>query len=324
MISIIIPVYNGEKFIARAINSILSQSYKDWELVIVDDHSTDQTSQLINQKYSKDCRIKLIRNKNKGVTMARIAGAKESSFETLFFMDADDTLSPNSLSFLNYCYQQYPSSDVIIGDIIHVNGTSQYREIYGYGDIDTGEELFNWIITNKVGFIWGKLIKKELFLSLPVVPVNLKFCEDFIQMLQICYFSKEIHHCGHATYMYYQTSNSACNKPLHKKEYALRFLLLCDYIDLLCNKLNLSCQNKNRLYAMNLYYSRLYLWINGKWPKKSKMKRNYLEYLNIHDVMSDSILSGKKRILTQWTRICPFFFSMFYVALLKYKYHRIK
>ena len=240
-------------------------------------------------------------------------------------MDADDTLPCNALQDMDITLQQYPDCDMVIGDIIHIESKDRKLAEYGKYKMQSGQELFNWIIDNRTGFLWGKLIRKDLFLSLPVVPTDMKFCEDFIQMLQLSYRAKEVRHCQAPTYEYYQTINSACNTILTRKEYAHRFYLLCHYIALLSACSEYTEQAQSRLKAMFLYYCRLYLWVNGHWPKNGvNIKKQYKKYISENNVMQDHILQGQRGVLTRLTAYLAPLFSIGYVFLLRHKYHRIK
>jgi len=98
IISVILPTYNGEKFIARAINSVLNQTFKDFELIIVDDGSTDNTAQVIKEFQKKDNRIKYIWQKNSGApARPRNTGIKHAQGEYIAFLDHDDEWLPEKL-----------------------------------------------------------------------------------------------------------------------------------------------------------------------------------------------------------------------------------
>ncbi len=97
MVSIVLPVYNGEKFLAIAIESILNQTYPDWELLVVDDGSKDSTATICDAFATRDSRIKVYHQQNGGVNAARAKGIDNASGEFLTFLDADDTFSPDAL-----------------------------------------------------------------------------------------------------------------------------------------------------------------------------------------------------------------------------------
>src|SRR5688572_13630116 len=96
-ISIIIPAYNAAATIAETIESLLSQNFKDWEAVVVDDGSTDQTVNIIKGYTKTDTRIQLISQPNVGLAGARNTGIKHAHFEWILFLDADDWISDNFL-----------------------------------------------------------------------------------------------------------------------------------------------------------------------------------------------------------------------------------
>ena len=89
-ISIIVPIYNGAKYINKCIEMIINQTFKDFELIIIDDGSTDNTSDMCNEYAKKDKRIKVISKKNEGTWAARNRGIDESRGKYIIFFDCDD------------------------------------------------------------------------------------------------------------------------------------------------------------------------------------------------------------------------------------------
>ena len=89
MFSVIIPLYNKSHTIERALKSVLNQTYKNFEAIIVDDGSTDNGIEIVN-KYTSDARIKILKQKNQGVSIARNEGVKNSLYQYIAFLDADD------------------------------------------------------------------------------------------------------------------------------------------------------------------------------------------------------------------------------------------
>ena len=98
MISVIIPVLNGEKEIKKSLQSIMNQSYKNIEIVVIDNGSTDNTVKIIKELQGIDNRIKLFISKLKGVSNARNLGLKKSMGDYIMFVDADDTIDENMLT----------------------------------------------------------------------------------------------------------------------------------------------------------------------------------------------------------------------------------
>ena len=100
MISVIVPVYNAERYISLCIEKILKQTYNDFELILVDDGSTDKSGQICDTHPQKDKRIKVVHKKNGGVSSARNRGIQEATSKFISFIDADDEVNENYLSHL--------------------------------------------------------------------------------------------------------------------------------------------------------------------------------------------------------------------------------
>ncbi|HMQ10633.1 MAG TPA: glycosyltransferase [Oligoflexia bacterium] len=115
--SIILPTYNRKNFLKRAINSVLMQEYMHWELIIVDDGSTDGTYQYLWQNYNQFTNIKILQIQNSGPAIAMNIGAKEATGEILFFLGSDDAIVNNHLSFRMKMHIQNPNTDIFHGGI---------------------------------------------------------------------------------------------------------------------------------------------------------------------------------------------------------------
>ena len=99
-ISVIVPVYNVEKFLPFCIESIINQTYKDLEIILIDDGSTDTSLAICNEYSKKDKRIKVIHQENHGLSHARNTGIENASCDYLSFIDADDIISPYFYEYL--------------------------------------------------------------------------------------------------------------------------------------------------------------------------------------------------------------------------------
>lgn len=99
-ISVVIPVYNAENYIEECINSVLRQTYHDWELILVDDGSTDNSGLFCDKIAKNDDRIKVIHQENAGVTCARENGVFASTGAFIYFLDADDTIDSDTLEYM--------------------------------------------------------------------------------------------------------------------------------------------------------------------------------------------------------------------------------
>jgi len=97
LVSIITPMYNGERFVGQTIESVLSQNYQKWEMIIVDDGSTDKGAEIVNKYILKDSRIQLVKQKNGGSASARNNGIRLAKGQYIALLDADDTWNPDFL-----------------------------------------------------------------------------------------------------------------------------------------------------------------------------------------------------------------------------------
>lgn len=160
-VSIIVPVYKAEKYLHRCVDSILSQSFTDWECILVDDGSPDRSGAICDEYAQKDARIRVIHKENGGVSSARNLGLEQAVGEWITFIDADDFISDNYLTAI-----EYSSKDIIILESKMVNGSEQ-REFTKLtpcisSNIESYKEIIEKYIRRAIMKVpWGKFIKKE-------------------------------------------------------------------------------------------------------------------------------------------------------------------
>ncbi len=171
-ISIIIPTFNRENKILKAIESVLSQTYKDWELIIVDDGSTDKTKDKI-QKYLHNEKIKYIYQTNKGVGAARNLGVRNATGDVICFLDSDDQFVPQKLSLQLGGHIKY-NKNISICNSIEVRNRIQKRGYRGK-DILINKEYF---LNNRPPHSASFLMYKKTFFSKLQFDENLKALED--------------------------------------------------------------------------------------------------------------------------------------------------
>ena len=119
--SIIIPVYNVEPYLRECLDSVLQQSYGDWEAVCVDDGSTDGSAAILTEYAARDSRFRIITQPNGGLSAARNTGLDNAQGDYILFLDSDDWLESNTLEILN-THLQPPNSDLLRPDILCFNG----------------------------------------------------------------------------------------------------------------------------------------------------------------------------------------------------------
>ena len=128
--SIVIPVYNAEKYLGECIDSVLAQSFRDFELILVDDGSKDSSGEICDEYAKKDERIRVIHQLNGGVTSARKAGVEAASAEWIMFVDADDKVTTDGLQRLVEVQKSDSELDIVEGSYqwFYPDGTSKLRQ----------------------------------------------------------------------------------------------------------------------------------------------------------------------------------------------------
>lgn len=163
MISIIVPVYNTANYLAQCVDSIICQSYTDWELILVDDGSKDQSGMICDEYAKRDNRIMVIHQSNNGVSSARNAGINYAKGEYLCFVDADDWLEPSFL--IDFQFNKIKVDFYIGGYIFNTYGTpfscKKYEEICCSGLLEIRDEFFRQNLQTN-GYPWGKLYKSSI------------------------------------------------------------------------------------------------------------------------------------------------------------------
>jgi len=158
MISIIIPAYKAEKYIAETINSVLNQTYTDWELIIVDDGSTDNTAQIIKQFCEKDNRIQYSFKENSGVSDTRNKGMSMAKGELFALLDADDLWNSNKLEEVNKAFHKH-KIDWLFSDVIDLydDATERIKKISKTSNFLNALLLWNGkILTAPSGIVFRK------------------------------------------------------------------------------------------------------------------------------------------------------------------------
>lgn len=259
LISVIIPVYNSEKYVERAINSVLNQSYRNVELVIVDDGSTDMTGDIIDRVAKKDTRVVVIHKKKEGVGVARNRGLNAATGSYITFCDADDEMYPNMLEKMMHAIIR-DGSDVAVCDWEYVD--TEGRELFWYRQKRTNEilesrEAQERFLTSDIieGFCWNKLVKSKLYSM-----YNISFADDRISYCDMYANFKIIKEAGKVSvlkdklYKYYQIPTSCVHVSNIQKDY--NYITAIDEIIREAQKEGLG--NKAEIYAMMRFYKHLY------------------------------------------------------------------
>ena len=181
-VSIIVPCYNVEKCVSRCIKSILLQTYRDFELILIDDGSTDKTGGLLDYYYERDGRIRVIHKQNGGVSSARNAGLEVAKGYYIAFADADDDIKPEWLeNFINVISSQ----DLAVQGILFVKETDSIRSIGDTNGFDNQSITSHLMMNYVLGYLFGKLFRKGIIERYSIrFDESLRFREDDVFVLQ--------------------------------------------------------------------------------------------------------------------------------------------
>ena len=201
-VSIVIPVYNKAEYISDCLESLLQQDFDDFEIVAVNDGSTDDSGKICDEKAAEDARIRVIQTENGGVTAARRKGVEQAKGEYIMFVDADDKLLPNAIKTL-YKAIIDSGADEVIGTY-----KDQYGNRYdsGWRGFTPCEPLVRNLLSIKNSFcvLWGIMFRKSLLDGCLNAPREIVEREDSLMQIKCLMKSPKVYFIADAVYLYYQ------------------------------------------------------------------------------------------------------------------------
>ncbi len=212
-ISIIVPIYNAENYAERCINSVLNQTYTDFELILVDDGSADNSLALCKALAEKDNRITVLHKENGGVSSARNLGLSEATGDYIIFVDSDDYLAPDYCEFLIQTARR-TNADIVCTDFFEVTETNCERELPDT-IIASDDE---WIGHDQISYkyckgeiylyqVWGKIYKRQTLDGLRF-DRTLKFAEDVKFVVNALQKAEKVSLRTYKGYYYYRNGSS--------------------------------------------------------------------------------------------------------------------
>ena len=214
LISVIVPVWNGEQYLAECVASITSQSVREMEIILVDDGSTDGTWTLMERLAREDERIQILRQPNAGVSEARNAGIARSRGAYIRFVDADDCLPPDSMRHLLDC-AQVDECDLVLAAYTEVLGHRRYqRDLGRCEDVVDNDEFLRRLerLSNSFyyGVLWNKLFRGEIIRTQGVRFVSgLAWGEDFAFVMSYLAHAERIRYTMTPVYDYRRNPKGA-------------------------------------------------------------------------------------------------------------------
>ena len=218
-VTIIIPVYNAEASIHRCVDSVLSQEYTDFELLLVDDGSTDHSGEICDEYGKQDSRVRVLHKENTGVSDTRNLGLENARGEFIQFLDSDDWITPDATGLMVRAARE-SGCDMVITDFYRVIGERVSRK----GDIDkdgilTLEEFAGFMMENPADFyygvLWNKLFQRTLIEQYRLsMDKTISWCEDFMFNLEYLRHTKSIYALRVPLYYYVKTKGSLVSQGL--------------------------------------------------------------------------------------------------------------
>ncbi len=220
-ISVIVPVYKVEAYMHDCINSVLEQTYQDFEMILVDDGSPDNCGAICDEYAAKDDRICVIHQQNGGLSAARNAGLDVAQGEYVTFVDSDDVLHPNYLEYLMRGLNEN-QADISLLHFIRFADSSPFQKSVSYGvkAIRRGVEACYMLYSDAAVIYtvaWGKLYKIELFQSIRY-PVG-KIHEDEGTTYKLLYKAEKVVELDAAMYGYRINANGIMGSSFSPKRY---------------------------------------------------------------------------------------------------------
>jgi glycosyltransferase involved in cell wall biosynthesis len=245
VISVIVPVYKTEQYVPRCIDSILVQTFTDFELILVDDGSPDNCGAICDEYSQRDARIKVIHKENEGVSTARNCGIEASSGEYIMFCDSDDYVSPDWCETLLRHAQKNPDSGIVSNFFrVFEDGTIRCKASMEVNIVCTKRISYYEMFCRQLsGYIWNKIYKAEIlkgkrvrFDSTICVAEDVKFNAEYYKHCDGFVFVEN------PLYYYFDNAASALHRyypnwlELHLMPFYIRIPLIeeeniCEYCD---------------------------------------------------------------------------------------------
>lgn len=274
-VSVIVPAYNVKKYIGRCLESLINQTLKEIEIIVINDGSTDSTGDIIESYAKKDSRIKYIEQDNKGLAGARNRGLLEAKGNYINHLDGDDFVEKDYYkSIIEYAEEN--NCDFVVSDFYKDYGTRiEYKEDLSLDENnyilgkDYIEEIFKG---NGYPNVWDKIIKKELYTKNKIkFKEGIFLGEDILTILRLAYFAKKVGKLNRAYVHYVQHEMQGTSKgKLGDKINDL--YLVCKSLEEFFKKENYASKNFN-WYVINEFYLKFltcYPSENGKYLEARK------------------------------------------------------
>lgn len=220
MISIIVPVYNVEAYLRRCVDSILTQTYSNFELILVDDGSTDRSGALCDEYARLDSRVLSFHKKNGGLSSARNAALRIAKGDYFGFVDSDDWIFPTMFERMMNVVEKYAAEVVICNYQLSYDTRIEQVDFYAQEHVFDNVEATKEILKNRLmsSHVWNKLFKKTLFEGI-FFPEG-RLYEDIATTYKLLFKANKVVVSPFVGYNYFQNDNGIClSVPMDMERY---------------------------------------------------------------------------------------------------------
>lgn len=282
MVSVIIPVYNVEKYLDKCIESIINQTYKNLEIIIINDGSTDNSEDII-KKYIHHSNIVYLKQKNKGISETRNIGVEIANGEFILFVDSDDYIEADCIEKAVNKIKETNSDMAIFGyRVFYENNKSDKYKLYEIEDrVYTNLEVLDMIMNYKVkGFAWDKLYKKDLLKKYKFKFEIGRYVEDWFPVFKQIYLSNKICFVNDALYNYQIRQNSISREKNEKlaEDYHFAITQIKQYIEQ--EKIEIDRKSMNTFNINTTYNLIRNYYISHESRKKNNVYRKFNKTFN--------------------------------------------
>lgn len=213
LVSVIVPVYNTQDYLNNCIDSILEQSYKNIEIILIDDGSTDQSAKICDQYATIDNRVRVIHQNNSGVSNARNTGLEQSNGSYITFIDSDDTIDKDFIDVLYNGFDNSIDMTVCSFDIVKVQHDPDLRNSIcevGARKVLSKDEAIETVLRGELfgGHSCNKMFRKKVLENIKFQD-NIHICEDMLFVIEYLLKSNNVLYIEKPLYRYYIRDNSA-------------------------------------------------------------------------------------------------------------------
>lgn len=210
-ISVIVPVYNTEKYLRRCIDSILAQTFTNFELLLIDDGSEDTSGKICDEYAKKDARVRVFHKENCGVSSARNLGLENACGSYITFVDADDWIDERMYEEMLAVISE-TKCDIVCCDYLYEyeNGNCLYANTLPSSVYQDREKILCDCLKCLITYVWNILVNSRLYRA-DGISFKGYYCEDFNIYMKLMVLADKVCHIDKAYYHYYQHSQSICH-----------------------------------------------------------------------------------------------------------------